>query len=498
MKTYLVFEPENTQDAAECAEFVREKFSWPAFFFTPLWLLVKRLWLALVLWCAAIVLIACGVYFLRINGPVSAAVLLLPSLVVAFEGAQLQRFRLLQHGYRETDVVIADDLESAERRYFARRKPAPRRAKAAPAAEARRAAEAAARGEFHPRPVPRAVERAMTVAVIDYGSGNLHSAAKALERASRESGANETIEVTSDPDKVRRADRVVLPGVGAFADCKAGLDAVPGMVEAMQEAVFKRGKPFFGICVGMQLLAERGRENVVTEGFGWLKGEVDKIAPRDKALKIPHMGWNTLALKRVHPLLEGIDLGPKGLHAYFVHSYELKPADNDDLVAEADYGGPVTAMVARGNIAGSQFHPEKSQKLGLALLARFSALAAVNSVVDAWEPFFTAQLGAAAALGGLVFVGLSLNLKKILSAPSLPNRALLALSLLVVILILSSLMLMPGLSLTVVGVLTLALGLVTAVAGTMVQLRALRGTKYTSRTNVITNLVLFECSVLLM
>jgi imidazole glycerol-phosphate synthase subunit HisH len=211
----------------------------------------------------------------------------------------------------------------------------------------------------------------MTVAVIDYGSGNLHSAAKALERAARESGTGEKIEVTNNPDAVRRADRVVLPGVGAFADCKRGLDAVPGMVAAMREAVRERGRPFFGICVGMQLLAERGRENVVTEGLGWIGGEVDRIAPADSALKIPHMGWNTLTAKHTHALLDGIALGPKGLNAYFVHSYQLQPTDKADLVAEADYGGPVTAMVARDNLAGTQFHPEKSQRLGLALLANF-------------------------------------------------------------------------------------------------------------------------------
>jgi glutamine amidotransferase len=211
----------------------------------------------------------------------------------------------------------------------------------------------------------------MTVAIIDYGSGNLHSAAKALERAAREGGSGDKIEVTRDPDAVRRADRIVLPGVGAFADCKRGLDAVPGMVAALTEAVRARGKPFFGICVGMQLMAERGRENVVTEGLGWIGGEVDRIAPADSTLKIPHMGWNTLAPKRGHALLDGIALGPQGLHAYFVHSYQLQPANNADLVAEADYGGPVTAMVARDNLAGTQFHPEKSQRLGLALLANF-------------------------------------------------------------------------------------------------------------------------------
>jgi glutamine amidotransferase len=211
----------------------------------------------------------------------------------------------------------------------------------------------------------------MTVAVIDYGSGNLHSAAKALERASRESGAGEPIVVTRDPEAVARADRIVLPGVGAFADCKQGLDAVPGMVDAMIEAAHDRARPFLGICVGMQLLAERGLEHGVTPGLGWIKGEVDRIVPSDGALKVPHMGWNTLIERRKHPLFDGISMGQGGLHAYFVHSYQLAPADKADLVADTEYGGPITAVVARGNIAGTQFHPEKSQRLGLALLANF-------------------------------------------------------------------------------------------------------------------------------
>jgi glutamine amidotransferase len=211
----------------------------------------------------------------------------------------------------------------------------------------------------------------MTVAVIDYGSGNLHSAAKALERASRESGANEQILVTSDPDAVRRADRVVLPGVGAFADCKAGLDAVPGMVDALREVAREKARPFLGICVGMQLLAEKGLENGTHEGLGWIEGVVDRIAPSDDALKIPHMGWNTLTARRQHKLFDGVTLGPAGLHAYFVHSYQLAPANKSDLVADTDYGGAITAVIARDNIAGTQFHPEKSQRLGLALLANF-------------------------------------------------------------------------------------------------------------------------------
>jgi imidazole glycerol-phosphate synthase subunit HisH len=211
----------------------------------------------------------------------------------------------------------------------------------------------------------------VTVAIVDYGSGNLHSAAKAFERAARESGRDQPIVVTGDPDAVRRADRIVLPGVGAFADCRRGLDAVEGMIEALEEAVRRRGRPFLGICVGMQLMAERGREYRVTEGLGWIPGEVDRVAPNDRALKIPHMGWNTLSPVHPHPLLEGIAVGPQGLHGYFVHSYHLNVADRHDLVAEADYGGPVTAMVARDTYAGTQFHPEKSQRLGLALIANF-------------------------------------------------------------------------------------------------------------------------------
>ncbi|HLK82086.1 MAG TPA: imidazole glycerol phosphate synthase subunit HisH [Xanthobacteraceae bacterium] len=211
----------------------------------------------------------------------------------------------------------------------------------------------------------------MNVAIIDYGSGNLHSAAKAFERAARESGASQQISVTSDPAAVRNADRVVLPGVGAFADCRRGLDAVPGMIEALDEAVCRNGRPFLGICVGMQLMADRGREYAVTDGMGWIRGEVCRISPKDRDLKIPHMGWNTLEARRPHPLLEGIPLGPDGLHAYFVHSYHLQVEDPADLIADCDYGGLVTAMVGRDNYAGTQFHPEKSQRLGLALIANF-------------------------------------------------------------------------------------------------------------------------------
>lgn len=211
----------------------------------------------------------------------------------------------------------------------------------------------------------------MSVAIIDYGSGNLHSAAKAFERAAREIGQAGPIRVTSDPDVVREAERIVLPGVGAFADCRRGLLAIDGMVEAMTEAVERRGAPFLGICVGMQLLAERGLEHGLTRGLGWIAGEVVPIAPGDPALKIPHMGWNNLAVKQPHALLRDIPTGEQGLHAYFVHSYHLQPSDPGDILATTDYGDALTAIVGRDTIVGVQFHPEKSQTMGLRLISNF-------------------------------------------------------------------------------------------------------------------------------
>ena len=211
----------------------------------------------------------------------------------------------------------------------------------------------------------------MTVAIIDYGSGNLHSAAKAFERAARTLEPPEKILVTSDPDQVWRSDRVVLPGVGAFADCKRGLDGVDGMVQALNETIKFKARPFFGICVGMQLMAEHGREYETVDGLGWIKGVVEKITPQDEHLKVPHMGWNTLDVQREHPVLEKLPLGENGRHAYFVHSFHLNAAEAADVVARADYGGPVTAVVARDTMFGTQFHPEKSQRLGLALIHNF-------------------------------------------------------------------------------------------------------------------------------
>ncbi len=210
-----------------------------------------------------------------------------------------------------------------------------------------------------------------SVVIIDYGSGNLHSAAKAFESAARDSATPSEIIVSPKPEDVLAADRIVLPGVGAYADCKLGLERVPGLIPALNEAVLRNGRPFLGICVGMQLLSVRGLEFVETPGLGWIKGEVCAIEPKDPALKIPHMGWNTLNVVNPHALLEGIPTGPNGWHAYFVHSFAMVPRERRVVVAETDYGGAITAMVADGNIAGTQFHPEKSQKLGLKLISNF-------------------------------------------------------------------------------------------------------------------------------
>ncbi|CAK7258569.1 MULTISPECIES: imidazole glycerol phosphate synthase subunit HisH [unclassified Shinella] len=208
----------------------------------------------------------------------------------------------------------------------------------------------------------------MRVAIIDYGSGNLRSATKAFERAAREAGIAAEIDLTDKAERVAAADRIVLPGVGAYADCRRGLDAVPGMVEALRDTVEAKARPFLGICVGMQLMSSRGLEKTITEGLGWISGDVVRMTPDDPALKIPQIGWNTLTRRYAHPLFEGI---PETLHAYFVHSYHLAAENPDDVVATVDYGGPMTAFVASGNKAGAQFHPEKSQALGLSLISNF-------------------------------------------------------------------------------------------------------------------------------
>ena len=211
----------------------------------------------------------------------------------------------------------------------------------------------------------------MSTVIIDYGSGNLHSAAKAFERAAHEGGFDTRILVSSRPEDVLAVDRIVLPGVGAFADCRRGLSSIDGMDAALREAVFAKAKPFLGICVGMQLLAGRGLEHGVTEGLGWIAGEVAPIAPKNPALKIPHMGWNSLNPKTAHPILEGIPTGETGLHAYFVHSYHFLTENPAHVLATTDYGQDLTAIIGRDTIVGVQFHPEKSQALGLRLISNF-------------------------------------------------------------------------------------------------------------------------------
>ena len=208
----------------------------------------------------------------------------------------------------------------------------------------------------------------MTIAVIDYGSGNLRSAAKACERAAADISLSDKVIVTSRPEDVLAADRIVLPGQGAFADCRRGVAAVPGLEDALIEAVIARGRPFLGICVGMQLMAERGLEFEIVEGFGWIRGDVVPIEPDDPSLKIPHMGWNELTPRSDHPVLGGL---PAGTHVYFVHSFELYPSDPTNVLAETDYGGPIVAAVGRDNLIGTQFHPDKSQAAGLRFIANF-------------------------------------------------------------------------------------------------------------------------------
>ncbi|HLG90248.1 MAG TPA: imidazole glycerol phosphate synthase subunit HisH [Alphaproteobacteria bacterium] len=207
------------------------------------------------------------------------------------------------------------------------------------------------------------------VVIVDCGSGNLRSAAKAFERAAADGKRSVSVEVTNSPDAVRRADRVALPGQGAFAAVLAGVADVPGLREALREVAITRARPFLGICVGMQLMADRGLEHGSHKGFGWIAGDVVPLAPADTSLKVPHMGWNDLTLDRPdHPVLAGIATGD---HAYFVHSYRFDCADPADRLAHADYGGQVTAIVGRDNLVGTQFHPEKSQSLGLSLIASF-------------------------------------------------------------------------------------------------------------------------------
>lgn len=208
----------------------------------------------------------------------------------------------------------------------------------------------------------------MKIAVVDYGAGNIRSAVRAFEHVAGQVGIAAKVEVVTTPEAILAADRIVLPGDGAFADCIGALRSRTAMEAALEEAVRKRGRPFFGICVGMQLLATRGLEYGEHAGLGWIAGDVERITPSDPRLKVPHMGWNELRLNRPHPVTAGL---PAGAHAYFIHSYHLVPKAHDAVLAEADHGGPIVAVVAQDNVFGTQFHPEKSQATGLKMIANF-------------------------------------------------------------------------------------------------------------------------------
>ncbi len=317
--------------------FVRDGFHFWAAVFGPVWLVWHRLWLALIGWIIIVIAIDVGMARLGAGGTAIFLADVLIALLMGFEASSIRRWTLSRRNWRQLAVLKA----------------------------------AAVASKRNHRIISGTGSVAVSVAIIDYGSGNLHSAAKAFERAARSMDGPEKIVVTRDPEVVYRADRIVLPGVGAFADCRRGLDALDGMIEAMTEAVRSKARPFFGICVGMQLMATRGKEHVTTDGFNWIAGDVEKISPREENLKIPHMGWNTLDMIREHPVLERLSLGPRGRHAYFVHSYHLNATNEADVLARADYGGPVTAIVGKDTAVGTQFHPEKSQRFGLALISNF-------------------------------------------------------------------------------------------------------------------------------
>lgn len=324
---------------------VREDFSWLAFIFTGFWFLAHRHWregilVLLVLFALPGIVTAVG--FAK---PIPSIVLILLAFSVGLFAQDLRRRALARVGYVPVGVVAGHDLREAEARYF----------------ESRAAMEN--------RSVGKAATE--TVAIIDYGSGNLRSAAKAFERAAKLVGADQSIVVTDDPEVVRGADRVVLPGVGAFGECAAGLKFIPGLADALIDAVVENKKPFLGICIGMQLMADTGFEHGEHTGLGWIAGSVAALEPADSTLKIPHMGWNELQFTpngKTHPVLGGLE---DGAHAYFVHSYGFRPAESGNVLSKVDYGGDVVAIVGKGNMVGTQFHPEKSQETGLKLIENF-------------------------------------------------------------------------------------------------------------------------------
>ena len=369
---YSVYEPpseaQDLEDRADSLVFVKDGFSWPALFVPGLWLLYRRMWLELVLFLS-LPGAWLGVRPERRGQTMFGWLGLALVVLFAFEANDLRRAALERRGYRQMGIGGRRSRDDAELAFF--------RVLAAAAGAGTAAGEraGAARERGHPGATGRAARRRgssgssrgrepMHVAIIDYGSGNLHSAAKAFERAAREQGSNLAIKVTADPNDVADAERIVLPGVGAFADCKRGLEDVPGMIEALEEAVQGRGKPFLGICVGLQLMAERGLEHGVTPGLGWIKGEVRAIAPSDPALKIPHMGWNTLGWRRAHPLARGHPDRRRRAARLFRALLSCRAGGAGDARASTDYGGPITAFVAKDNMAGTSSIPRRARSSG--------------------------------------------------------------------------------------------------------------------------------------
>ena len=324
---------------------VRDNFSWLAFIFTGFWFFAHRNWREGILVFLALIILSGIVSSLGLEEPLGSMLLVLFAFSVGLFAPDLRRRALARAGYVPEGVIAGHGIREAEARYFQSRAEVENRSAGTVAAE--------------------------TVAIIDYGSGNLRSAAKAFERAAATIGAGQNIIVTDDPEMVRGADRVVLPGVGAFGDCAAGLKFVPGLADALVEAVIHNKKPFLGICIGMQLMADKGLEHGEHAGLGWIAGTVEALKPMDPGLKIPHMGWNELQFTpsgKKHPVLAGLN---DGAHAYFVHSYGFSAGARDDVLATVDYGGDVVAVIGKDNMVGTQFHPEKSQETGLKLIENF-------------------------------------------------------------------------------------------------------------------------------
>ncbi len=349
LKIYTVHDRPSGLSMGGDEVFVPERFSLLAFILLPLWFFFHGLWREGALVLGAVIAVPALLAGLAQGQILTVGFDVLLALTVGLFAQDWRRRALTRRGYVTTEVVVGHSLREAEHRYFA--------------------ARAASRGGAQSGTTAKVENE--TVVIIDYGSGNLHSAAKAFERASAQIGNGADIVLSADPAAVRAADRIVLPGVGAFADCMEGLSGVPGLVEALTQAVCQDKKPFLGICIGMQLLAEAGFEHGEHKGLGWIAGVVEPLMPTDSALKMPHMGWNELRFSeagRGHPVLAGL---ADGAHAYFVHSYGFRPREPRNVLASVDYGGEVVAIVGRDNMVGTQFHPEKSQAVGLRLIENF-------------------------------------------------------------------------------------------------------------------------------